>query len=96
MKRYHMMPSKWTLPDRVIEEEHPNGKWVKYEDVENTWGEWMHRNPVLVKENVRLKVLNQEMVEMLKDVLYYELPSDVCYTINEVLSKAGENVGRNA
>ena len=67
MKRYtpHVPP----YSGNANFEEDDKGEWVKYEDVENTWGEWIHRNPALVKENVRLKVLNQEMVEVINGLL---------------------------
>ena len=42
----------------------------------------------VMAENTRLKELNREMVGMLEDVLYYELPSDVYATIKELLAKA--------
>ena len=46
----------------------------------------------LEQEIIRLKELNRRLVGMLKDVLYYELPSDVCATIKELLAKAeGDN-----
>ena len=44
-------------------------------------------------ENTQLKELNREMVGMLKDITYYELPCDVYATISELLAKAEEGEG---